>query len=216
VASLRWSPLVHRTLSGVHRTVRCSQTRGPSVPTLLFCWIQNLVFLLAECEPFTPVKSIHLGKLVSPIVCVGQFNHQNKLGTRCKPNSLSPSIKTGAEPHGLSLARAISSSLLPLSHVAVVRCRSRLHRVPCLSRVVTSSVVSCPCPWSCPYLDSRSRPALATAHRSFPRPWSRHRPPAHRGQPPPFIDSYLRIVREQGGREHKFLLNFQSHVRISS
>jgi hypothetical protein len=30
-----------------------------------------------------------LGKLVSPIICVGQFNHQNYLGTRCKPNSLS-------------------------------------------------------------------------------------------------------------------------------
>jgi hypothetical protein len=28
-------------------------------------------------------------KLVSPIICVGQFNHQNHLGNRCKPNSLS-------------------------------------------------------------------------------------------------------------------------------
>jgi hypothetical protein len=28
-------------------------------------------------------------KLVSPIICVGQFNHQNQLGNRCKPNSLS-------------------------------------------------------------------------------------------------------------------------------
>jgi hypothetical protein len=27
--------------------------------------------------------------LVSPIICVGQFNHQNQLGNRCKPNSLS-------------------------------------------------------------------------------------------------------------------------------
>jgi hypothetical protein len=36
-----------------------------------------LIFLLAECEPFTPVYSIHLGKLVSPIICVGQFNNQN-------------------------------------------------------------------------------------------------------------------------------------------
>jgi hypothetical protein len=26
---------------------------------------------------------------VSPIICVGQFNHQNQLGKRCKPNSLS-------------------------------------------------------------------------------------------------------------------------------
>jgi hypothetical protein len=28
-------------------------------------------------------------KLVSPIICVGQFNHQNQLGNMCKPNSLS-------------------------------------------------------------------------------------------------------------------------------
>jgi hypothetical protein len=35
-----------------------------------------------------------LGKLVSPKICVGQFNHQNYLGTRCKPNSLS----TGRSP----------------------------------------------------------------------------------------------------------------------
>jgi hypothetical protein len=44
---------------------------------------------LAECEPFIPVKTIHLGKLVNPKICVGQFNHQNYIGTRCKPNSLS-------------------------------------------------------------------------------------------------------------------------------
>jgi hypothetical protein len=30
-------------------------------------------------------------KLVSPFICVGQFNHQNQLGNRCKPNSLSGS-----------------------------------------------------------------------------------------------------------------------------
>jgi hypothetical protein len=34
-----------------------------------------------------------LGKLVSPKICVGQFNHQNYLGTRCKPNSLSPATR---------------------------------------------------------------------------------------------------------------------------
>jgi hypothetical protein len=49
-----------------------------------------LVFLLAYCEPLVPVELINLGKLVSPIICVGQFNHQNQLGNRCKPNSLSP------------------------------------------------------------------------------------------------------------------------------
>jgi hypothetical protein len=36
-----------------------------------------LVFLLAYGEPFVPVELINLGKLVSPIICVGQFNHQN-------------------------------------------------------------------------------------------------------------------------------------------
>jgi hypothetical protein len=33
-------------------------------------------------------------KLVSPIICVGQFNHQNQLGNRCKPNSLSGCART--------------------------------------------------------------------------------------------------------------------------
>jgi hypothetical protein len=37
-----------------------------------------LVFLLACCEPLVPVELIDLGKLVSPIICVGQFNHQNQ------------------------------------------------------------------------------------------------------------------------------------------
>jgi hypothetical protein len=37
----------------------------------------TLVFLLTCCEPLAPVKLINLGKLVSPIICVGQFNHQN-------------------------------------------------------------------------------------------------------------------------------------------
>jgi hypothetical protein len=36
-----------------------------------------------------PIELINLGKLVSPIICVGQFNHQNYLGKRWKPNSLS-------------------------------------------------------------------------------------------------------------------------------
>jgi hypothetical protein len=37
-----------------------------------------LIFLLAYCEPLVPVELINLGKLVSPIICVGQFNHQNQ------------------------------------------------------------------------------------------------------------------------------------------
>jgi hypothetical protein len=55
VTSLSWSPLVHRTLSGVHRTVQCARPEVPSVVPLLFCWIQYLVFLLAKCVPLTPV-----------------------------------------------------------------------------------------------------------------------------------------------------------------
>jgi hypothetical protein len=37
-----------------------------------------LIFLLAYDEPLVPVELIHLGKLVSPIICVGQFIHQNQ------------------------------------------------------------------------------------------------------------------------------------------
>jgi hypothetical protein len=37
-----------------------------------------LIFLLAYCEPLVPVELINLGKLVSPFICVGQFNHQNQ------------------------------------------------------------------------------------------------------------------------------------------
>jgi hypothetical protein len=45
---------------------------------------------LTYCEPLAPVELIDYSKLVSQIICVGQFNHQNQLGNRCKPNSLSP------------------------------------------------------------------------------------------------------------------------------
>jgi hypothetical protein len=48
------------------------------------CLNPFLVFLLAYCEPLAPVKLIDYSKLVSPIICVGQFNHQNQLGNRCK------------------------------------------------------------------------------------------------------------------------------------
>jgi hypothetical protein len=36
-----------------------------------------LIILLAYGEPLVPVELINLGKLVSPNICVGQFNHQN-------------------------------------------------------------------------------------------------------------------------------------------
>jgi hypothetical protein len=58
-----------------------------------------LVFLLAYCEPLAPVELTDYSKLVSPIICVGQFNHQNQLGNRCKPNSLSV-WKMDPEPFG--------------------------------------------------------------------------------------------------------------------
>jgi hypothetical protein len=32
---------------------------------------------LVYCEPLAPVEHIISSKLVSPIICVGQFNHQN-------------------------------------------------------------------------------------------------------------------------------------------
>jgi hypothetical protein len=47
-----------------------------------------------------------LGKLVSPIICVGQFNHQNYLGTRCKPNSLS--VMISYQGHECNFVRAVS------------------------------------------------------------------------------------------------------------
>jgi hypothetical protein len=80
---------VHRTLSGgAPDTVRWRTGHCPVFPDQR-AFGSHFALLLAECESFTPVKSIHLGKLVSPKICVGQFNHQNYIGTRCKPNSLS-------------------------------------------------------------------------------------------------------------------------------
>ena len=49
--------------------------------TWSFYWLS--VNLLHLCNLYT------WANLVSPNVCVGQFNHQNYIGTRCKPNSLS-------------------------------------------------------------------------------------------------------------------------------
>jgi hypothetical protein len=74
---------VHRTLSGAPDQGAFGCPFAPLFELFL------LIFLLAYCEPLVPVELINLGKLVSPIVCVGQFNHQNYLGKRWKPNSLS-------------------------------------------------------------------------------------------------------------------------------
>jgi hypothetical protein len=77
---------VHRTLSGgAPDTVRwhTGQSGTPDqgafgCPFAPLFEPFLLIFLLAYCEPLVPVELINLGKLVSPIICVGQFNHQNQ------------------------------------------------------------------------------------------------------------------------------------------
>jgi hypothetical protein len=46
-----------------------------------------------------------LGKQVSPKICVGQFNHQNYIGTRCKLNSLSILSRHKAHQNTISIAK---------------------------------------------------------------------------------------------------------------
>jgi hypothetical protein len=58
-------------------------------PFCSFLLRPNLFFWLVCVEPLAPVECIILNKLVSPIICVVQFNHQNQLGKRYKSNSLS-------------------------------------------------------------------------------------------------------------------------------
>jgi hypothetical protein len=62
-------------------TLRISLALFVEPNTWSFCWLSVNLWHLYNL--YTRVK------LVSPIFCVGQFNHQNQLGTRCKPNSLS-------------------------------------------------------------------------------------------------------------------------------
>jgi hypothetical protein len=64
----------------VHRTVWCARPGHTLVVFSSLCLNPFLVFLLVCCEPLAPVKLIISSKLVSPIICVGQFNHQNQLG----------------------------------------------------------------------------------------------------------------------------------------
>jgi hypothetical protein len=61
----------------VHRTVRCARPGCLRLSLAPLFEPFLLIFLLAYCEPLVPVDLIDLGKLVSPIICVGQFNHQN-------------------------------------------------------------------------------------------------------------------------------------------
>jgi hypothetical protein len=73
--TVRWCtrhcPVVHQTLSGAPIQGAFGSLFAPLFEPFL------LIFLLAYCEPLVPVDLIDLGKLVSPIICVGQFNHQN-------------------------------------------------------------------------------------------------------------------------------------------
>jgi hypothetical protein len=72
---------------GAPDTVRwyTGQSGAPDQGTLWFPFCSfilnpNLFFLLVCVEPLAPVEYIIYSKLVSPIICVGQFNHQNHLG----------------------------------------------------------------------------------------------------------------------------------------
>jgi hypothetical protein len=63
-----------------HRIVRCAR---PGLPSVVFCsfYLNPFFdFVLVCVEPLAPVELIIQIKLVSPIICVGQFNHQNHLG----------------------------------------------------------------------------------------------------------------------------------------
>jgi hypothetical protein len=56
------------------------QTRAAFGCLLIFLFEPFLDFLLVCVEPLAPIELIIWSKLVSPIICVGQFNHQNHLG----------------------------------------------------------------------------------------------------------------------------------------
>jgi hypothetical protein len=81
--TVRW----HTGQSGApdQGTLRLSLALFVEPNTWSFYWLSvNLWHLYNLCTR---------AKLVSPIICVGQFNHQNQLRTRCKPNSLSPLVQ---------------------------------------------------------------------------------------------------------------------------
>lgn len=65
---------------GALDTVRCARPGQPSIFFCSFLLIPILDFLLVCVEPLAPVELIIYSKLVSPIICVRQFNHQNHLG----------------------------------------------------------------------------------------------------------------------------------------
>jgi hypothetical protein len=63
-----------------HRTVRCARPGHTSADFSSLYLNHFSVFLLVCCEPLAPVELIIWSKLVSPMICVGQFIHQNQLG----------------------------------------------------------------------------------------------------------------------------------------
>jgi hypothetical protein len=75
-----------------HRTVRCARPGHTSVIPCSFVEPNSWSFYWLSVNLWHLYNLYTRAKLVSPIICVGQFNHQNHLGNRCKPNSLSPCL----------------------------------------------------------------------------------------------------------------------------
>jgi hypothetical protein len=104
VKSSALSPLVYRTQSGgAPDTVRChtGQSGAPNQGCLrlslaLFVEPNSWSFYWLSVNLWHLYNFHTRAKLVSPIICVGQFNHQNQLGIGCKPNSLSMTSCTTA------------------------------------------------------------------------------------------------------------------------
>jgi hypothetical protein len=66
------------------------------VPDSFFCSFllnPNFNLFLVCVEPLAPVEYIIYSKLVSPIICVGHFNHQNHIRKRFDPISLSDGVQ---------------------------------------------------------------------------------------------------------------------------
>jgi hypothetical protein len=81
---------VHRTLSGGTPDSPVRQTRAHfGYPFALFVEPNSWSFYWLSVNLWHLYNLYTRAKLVSSNICVGQFNHQNQLGNRCKPNSLS-------------------------------------------------------------------------------------------------------------------------------
>jgi hypothetical protein len=108
-----------------------------------------------------------LGKLVSPKICVGQFNHQNYLGTRCKPNSLSDTVELNQKDLNHPAPPRVSLSQLTRLPPTVPQPEQRTAARP--HKLVLSSLPSSPSsPRRRQPVQSRTRLAAlaAQAHRA--------------------------------------------------